>query len=647
MMMNSAADPTARLRWVQGLRSALSLAILAFGIWSVETWQLDDAVIRSVFLAFTLVFTFAFFPAGKGNRSPVSLTLDAAAIVLSLAVTLYIALGFEEVFARAGAVTRLDLAVAAVAVVFVLETTRRTTGWALPVLSVMFLLYPLVYGPYLPGLLRTAAFGVERVLTDQYLSLDGLLGPAFKVMIEFIFLFIILGAFLQRLGFTEFFIDLAKTVAGTTPGGSAKVAVVASSLMGTVSGSAVANVVTTGVITIPMMRREGYRASYAGAVEAAASTGGQIMPPVMGAAAFLMAEFSHIPYSRIIIHALVPAFAYYATIWLAVHFEARRIEFPAASGDAVQGLGLLLKQRGAALLPFIFLTGMIVAGQPLPDSVLLTLILTIVVSWLIPKTRHLVTLRNLVAAVDEGVNNSIALFTASACAGIIIGIVSLTGLGLKISMVIVDVSQGIPIVALALSAVTCLIMGLGLPTQIIYLTLAILVAPGLIDMHITVIGAHLFIMYFGMMSMVTPPVCFAAFAAASLSGAKLMETGMIAFRLALAGQLVPFYFALNPGLLLLGSPAQIAEALIRVCIGLYAAGAAFEIFTVAAAGRRTTSRASVYLRRIVFGAVAILLVFPGLPTTLIGLGLFGTFVLAGRVRRLGLNEAECSRLNSR
>jgi len=608
--------------WCDRLRSTLAVGIFCFGVWTVLTWDFDDAEIRAIFLGFTLLYSLSFFGPGKRARGRAGLAADLLAAALGIGVAAYIALDFENVFNRAGAVTELDLAVAAVAIVMILEATRRTAGWALPILSVVFLLYPLVYGPYMPGLLKASPFGLERVLTGQYLSLDGILGPAIKVMIDYIFLFIIFGAFLQRFGVTEFFIDFAKAIAGNKRGGSAKVAVVASSLMGTVSGSAVANVVSTGVITIPMMRREGYQAAFAGAVEASASTGGQIMPPIMGAAAFLMSEFARIPYSQIILHALVPAILYFASVWLAVHFEAIRLGLKGAASETLPRLWPVLRERGTGLIPIVFVTTLIMMDHNLAESVLMSIVVTVLCAAVTPAMRHLVTVPNLVGAIREGIDNSISLFTASACAGIVIGVVSLTGLGLKISTMIIDISAGVAVVALILSAITCLIMGLGLPTQIIYLTLAILVAPGLVEMGISVAGAHLFIMYFGMMSMVTPPVCFAAFAAASISGAKMMQTGVMAFRLALAGQLIPFLFAYNPGLLLIGGPVDIVLDIVRALATLFAAGLAFEIFRITPFERDdSVAKPIIYLRRLTLGIATALLIFPEMQTTLAGAAL--------------------------
>jgi len=602
---------------IEHARTLIAVAIFAFGVWSVLTFDWDDAVVRSVFFGFTLAYAFGFYGPGKAARGAPALIIDLVAVAAGIAVALYIAIGFEDVFSRAGAVTQLDMIVAGLAVLLILEATRRTAGLALPVLSIVFLAYPWLFGSWLPGLLRTPTFDLERILTLQYLSLEGVLGPAFKVMIEFIFLFIVFGAFLQRFGVTEFFIDFAKALAGNRKGGSAKVAVMASGFMGTVSGSAVANVVSTGVITIPMMRREGYKAPFAGGVEAAASTGGQLMPPIMGAAAFLMAEFARIPYSQIILHALIPALLYFTTVWAAVHFEARRLGLTGQASETLPKLARVIRTRGLAAIPLIVLTTMIVSGYPLAESVLTGIVLTVVAAAIAPELRGLVTLSNVVGAIRTGVDNAISLFTASACAGIVIGVVSLTGLGLKISAVIIDIASGVALIALLLSALTCLVLGLGLPTQIVYLTLAILVAPGLIEMGISTAGAHMFIMYFGMMSMVTPPVCFAAFAAASLAKAPMMQTGIAAFRLALAGQLIPFLFAYNPGLLFIGGPAEIIADTVRAIVCIAAGGLAFEIFTIRTPSGQE-SRAGAYARRLAFGVGAALLVFPDVSTTIAG-----------------------------
>lgn len=552
--------------------TTLSVAWFALNVWAVLTWSLDDAQLRALFLAFTLVFAFSLYSMRLG-RSPgrIEIFINLLAIALSLAVTLYLVFDYQTVFFRSGRSTMLDLAVAGVALVLVLEATRRTTGWALPALSVIFLLYAFWFGNHVPGFLRIPSFSPERVLSTQYLSLSGILGVPLNVMIQYVFLFVVFGSVLSKLGAIDFFIDLSKAIAGGTSGGGAKIAVISSGLMGSVSGSAVANVMTTGVVTIPMMKREGFRASFAGATEAAASTGGQLLPPVMGAAAFLMAEFTRTPYAQILKYALIPALFYYVAILVAVHFESRRLNLRGAPRSELPKIGDVLRAKGGAVLPLAVLTVMIIKGYSPSYAVLVAMACTVIVAFIMPATRKLVTVRNLLSALRDAGEASVALFAAAACAGIIVGIVGLTGLGLKISILIVDYSMGFPLLGLGLAAITCLIMGLGLPTQIIYLTLAVLVAPGLMNMGLPGPGVHLFILYMGMMSMVTPPVSFAAFAAASIAKSNQMETGVEAFRLAISGLIIPFYFVFNPGILMIGSLSEIILDVGRLAIALAAA----------------------------------------------------------------------------
>lgn len=627
-------------RWLVGI---LSFAMLALNIWVTYNYDLDASQVRALFLALTFILIFLLYPWSRGRtRKSWQLAVDAVMAGAGLFVTFYIVIGFEAVFDRAGAESTLDLLVAGAATFLVLETTRRSTGLALPIMALVFLLYPALFGPYMPGFFRTGAFSIERVLASQYLSLEGILGAAFKVSIEFIFLFVMFGAFLNRLGVTEFFIDLSRAVSGNSRGASAKMSVISSGLMGSISGSAVANVVTTGVVTIPLMRREGYRPAMAGAVEAAASTGGQLMPPVMGAAAFLMAEFTRIPYSQIILYALVPAIFYYISIWFAVHWEAIRSNLKGLNDTGpLPRIGLIMRERGLSIVPLLLVTVMLMMGDSLADSVLYGTLSAIAVAAIMPVTRAKVTVPNMVGAVRDGVEGSLSLLASSACAGMIIGIVTMTGLGLKISTLMIDASGGIAWIALSLAAITCIIFGMGLPTQIIYLTLAVLVAPAIVKMGITVAGAHLFIMYFGMMSMVTPPVCFAAFAAASLSGARMMETGWLACKLALAGLILPFYFAFHPGVMLIGGPLAIGEGLLRTAIGLYAAGVGAGMFFFSEAAARTSvTGPMVWLRRALALAATVVLIVPGLPALGWGLGLFVVcYAMEPVLRRFGARAA--------
>lgn len=594
------------------LRTALALALFALAAWDTFGGDVDDAVMRGVFLAGALFYTFLIFAPGRRVRGPVVWSLDVLLALLGAAVALYIAIDFENIFGRAGANTRLDFAVAIAGIILVLEATRRTAGWPLPLLSIVFLLYPLWYGPLLPGLLRTGTFSLERVLTLQFLSLEGMLGSALAVTIEFVFLFVVYGAFLLRLGAIEFMDDLARALCGRARGGSAKIATVSSLFMGLSSGSAVANVVSQGVFTIPMMRREGYKPAMAGAIEASASTGGQIMPPVMGAAAFLMAEYTRIPYSQIIIHALIPGLLFYFAIWYAVHWEAVRSGMKGVPADQIPSAGKVMREGGLHFASLAVITVEMMLGQSMGVAVMHGIAVAIVAALLQKKSRALVTPANLIGAIRDGFHDSISLFTSAACAGIIIGVVVQTAFGLKISSLVIDASMGQLWLALILCGLVCLILGMGLPTQIIYLTLAVLVAPAIVKMGVTVAGAHLFIIYYGMLSMVTPPVCFAAFAAAGIAGAGMMQTGWIATKISIAGLLAPFYFAYHPGVLLIGEPLAIADGILRACVGIYAGGVALGMFVWREQDILSPLPAALRaVQMVASGAAAIMLIAPG------------------------------------
>ncbi len=308
--------------WTTRARAGVAVLLFAASLWNILVSPLDETQLRCLFLGVTLFYTFAFLSPPGHRESLLRRAIRWVAAIASLSACAYIGIGFEDIFSRAGASTRFDYIIAAVLILLVLEGTRRTAGLALPLLSIAFLLYPLWYGPLLEGLLRTGSFSIQRVLTLQALSTEGVIGPALQVTIEYVYLFVIYGAFLSRIGAIEFMDQLAKALCGGLRGGSAKITTISSLFMGLASGSAVANVVSQGIFTIPMMRREGYSAKTAAAIEASASTGGQIMPPVMGAAAFLMVEYTRIPYSTIIIHAVLPGLLFYLAIWFAVHWQA-------------------------------------------------------------------------------------------------------------------------------------------------------------------------------------------------------------------------------------------------------------------------------------------------------------------------------------
>lgn len=605
--------------WTTRARASVAILLFAASLWNILVSPFDETQLRCLFLGVTLFHTFAFLtPPGHRETSWRRATRWLAAIA-SLSACAYVGIGFEDIFSRSGANTQLDYFVAAVLILLVLEGTRRTAGLALPLLSIVFLLYPLWYGPLLEGLLRTGSFSLHRVLTLQALSTEGVIGPALQVTIEYVYLFVIYGAFLSRIGAIEFMDQLAKALCGGMRGGSAKITTVSSLFMGLASGSAVANVVSQGIFTIPMMRREGYSPKTAAAIEASASTGGQIMPPVMGAAAFLMVEYTRIPYSTIILHALLPGLLFYLAIWFAVHWQAIRLGMRGLPRDQLPAWRKVMQEGGLHFASLLVIVVLMSLDYAMTTTVLIAIAVSLVCAVAQKSSRHLVTVENVIGAISDGFRDSVSLLTSAACAGLIIGVVTLTSFGLKISTLVIDASMGYLWLALMLCAIVCLILGMGLPTQIVYLTLAVLVAPTIVEMGVTTAGAHLFIIYFGMMSMVTPPVCFAAFAAAGIAGSKLMETGWEATRISVAGILVPFYFAYHPGVLLIGDPLAIVEGVSRAALGLYAAGVALGMFVwrsrEISQPQAVTARAA---SRMMAFAASILLCAPGLAPLITG-----------------------------
>lgn len=469
--------------------------------------------------------------------------------------------GSRSLGSRAGMETGVDIAVAMVGLLVVLEATRRAIGWTLPLLSLSFIAYA-YWGQSLPNwLFPHRGFSLERIVSQTFLQSQGVFGIALNVMFTYVFLFVIFGALLERTGATGFIIDLARRLFANATGGPAKVAVLSSGMMGSLSGSAVANTATTGTFTIPMMRSAGFKPVTAAAVEAAASSGGALVPPVMGAGAYMMLEIVDPPvtYLEIIKAALIPAVLYYVALLMIVHFTAKRI---GASGDpeiekqakdpAAFYKGMVFFGSFAVLILFLLL------GYTPFRAVTLSLLSILVFSLFHADTR--LRLSDLVKALDKSAVSGVSLIAAACAVGIIIGVVTLTGVGAKLPSILLPLAEQNLILALMLLMVCTIILGMGLPSAVCYLLLATLVGPMLTQLGVVPLAAHLFIFYFGMMSMVTPPVALAAYTAGTIANTDIMKTGVAAFRFALVGFTLPYAFVLKPGLLMLGpdgNPASI------------------------------------------------------------------------------------------
>ncbi len=509
------------------------------------------------------ILIFLMYP---GN-SKISMFIDSLLVIMTISSGIHLLLSWREVsLTGIGAKSIIDIFLAMAALIVTLEGTRRTIGWVLPITSCLFLLY-LFIGPWLPSSIGHHGYSLNRIATIIYFGTEGIFGIPIGVSSTMIIVFIIFGALLNSSGGGKFFIDLAFSIAGRMRGGSAKTAVVSSALMGTISGSPIANVVTTGTFTIPLMKKDGYKDYVAGAVEAIASTGGQIMPPVMGAAAFLMAEFIGVPYTQIALAALIPAIMYFISIYTIVDIEAIKTNIKGRPANELPSRVETLRQGWYLLLPLFTLIYFIYSGFSVTKSVYYSIILLIMV-WVVQQKFNIkIIAKGLLEAAGEAVKSAAPVVSACACAGIIVGTIQLTGLGLRVSSLITVLSGGSLFIGLILCMISALILGMGLPTSVLYIVLATLAAPTLISMGTPVLSAHLFVFYFGCMSSITPPVALASYGAAGVAKCSAVKVGITAFKYSLVAYIIPYMMIYSPAMILMGTSWQIAIVFITSIVG--------------------------------------------------------------------------------
>ncbi len=526
---------------------------------------------RNIHWMLLAVLIFLVYPIRKKRVTSRPGLFDLLCVALSLVVGFYLWLNWSAIAARAGAPITADIILGALLVLLVFEAARRTVGWPIILVSVLFLFYA-YFGQAMPGMLAHRGYSIARIFPYLYLTDAGIFGIPLGVSARFILLFIVFGTFLDRSGAGIFFRDLSLALTGRFVGGPAKSAVIFSAFIGSITGSSTANVVTTGTFTIPLMKKLGYDPAFAAGVEADASTGGQILPPVMGAAAFVMAEFLGKPYLDIMIAAAVPAFLYFATSYFMIHFRALRDGLVGLPRKELPNLKTTLLGGFYYFVPLVLLVVLLFRGLSPARSVFFAIIITIALSWLRRETRMGAT--DIYHALAEGVIKALEVAAACAVAGIIIGMVTMTGLGLKFSTLIEQLSMGHLLLALPLTMIASLFLGMGVPTTAKYIILATLVAPALVKLGAPLLAAHLFILYFGTDADITPPVGLAAYAAAGIAGANPLLTGYEALKMGITAYIVPFMFLYGPALLLNGSLAEIllsfATALFA-CVGLGAA----------------------------------------------------------------------------
>lgn len=640
--------------------TALAVVLTVFVLLEANSPNLDPQSQLAIFAALGLVACFLTRPLHpKLAGTAAGRALDVLFAALSVVACGWMVVQNEPLFQRfwiggqtlgnrAGQESTIDLWIGGLGLLLVLEATRRAIGWALPLLSLTFVAYAW-FGPYLPDwAFPHRGYGVERIVGQAYLHSQGVYGTALRVMFAYVFLFVVFGALLKETGATGYIIRFAQRVFRNSPGGPAKVAVLSSGLMGSLSGSAVANTATTGTFTIPMMRSSGFKREIAGGIEAAASSGGALVPPVMGAGAYMMLEIVDPPvtYLQIVRAALIPAIVYYLSLILIVHFYSRRIGLSKADPAALRDLpGDRIANTGHSpglvfLASFAVLVGLLLSGYTVIRAVSVALVAIPFVAALHPSTR--LGLAKFSDAMRQSARDVVPLVAAAACVGIVIGIVTLTGIGSKLPSTILDLSQGSLLAALVLIMVSSIVLGMGLPSAVCYLLMATLIGPALGDLGVVPLAAHLFIFYFGMMSMVTPPVALAAYTAGTIAEAGIMQTGVAAFRFALVGFTLPYMFVFHPEILML-APDGGAASVWAIAAQTTLAVAGVTALAVGIAGHMVGPARG--LQRLLFYAAAAALLLPGRAWVL-GLPAIEVAGFAALLSAIGWNVAAARRRRS-
>ncbi|MBP3230726.1 TRAP transporter permease [Anaerovibrio sp.] len=604
--------------------SAIAITFSVFQLYTAIFGILDAQLQRAVHLGFALALAYLLYPARKSwSRNRVH-PVDVILAILGAAAPAYICIMYRELAMRAGMVTTVDMLVGVVGLLLVIEATRRVVGIPMVVVVLVFLTYAFA-GPYMPGVLAHRGVSVEQLVGHLYFTTEGIFGIPLGVSSTFIFLFILFGAYLESTGLGKFFIDIANAIAGWASGGPAKVAVLSSALMGTVSGSSVANVAGTGSFTIPMMKKLGYRKEFAGAVEAASSTGGQLMPPVMGAAAFLMAEFVGVPYIDIVAAAVIPAILYFAGLWLGVHLEAKRNNLKGVPRDQLPKAWDIFRERGHLAIPLVVIVYLLVTGYTPMRAALVAIVLSIVASALRKSTRMKPI--EIIRGLENGARNVLGVVIACAAAGIIIGVVTKTGVGLKLASGLLALSGGLLLPTMFFTMITSLILGMGVPTTANYVITSTIAAPALLQMGVPVLAAHMFVFYFGIIADVTPPVALAAYAASGISGGKPLMTGVNASKLAIAAFIIPYIFVLSPVLLMIDATAfGLVFSTVTAIMGMVGVSSAMIGYL---------SDNCTPLERIILFFAGLMMIVPGVETDIPGMIVFIAVLLLQKRRRKG------------
>lgn len=590
----------------------IAVAMALYHMWVIATGAPEAILFRGTHLLFATTLIFLLFTRRGSGGAPDA--IDYLLLIAAAVPVLYLFFNYNYVVNRIYYIDDLsisDMALGVVLTALVLEATRRVIGLALPITAAIFLVYGLFVAQVEP----------MRLLDQLFMTTEGIFGPTLGVSATYVIIFVLFGSFMERTGTGQLFMDFALSLTGHTAGGPGKVAVVSSSLFGTISGSAVANVMVDGPITIPLMKRTGFRPAFAAGVESVASTGGQIMPPIMGAAAFVMAEFLGVSYAQVTLWALIPALLYYVACFGAVHFEAKRLGLSGVPRADLPRLGTVLRERGHLFLPVLTILVVMYSGYSAPLAALAGTLMCFPVAALRANTRGYVTIRNVIEALIDGSRNALSVAAACACAGIVIGVVTLTGLGIVFTQVVVGLAQNSLILALILTAIAGIVLGMGMPTTPAYIVMTALLVPALVKLGAIVPAAHMFAFYFAILSAITPPVALAVYAAAGLAKADLWSSGWAAVRIGAAGFIVPFMFVYQPALLMEGDWMEVLQAAATATVGALLLAAGLHGYFL---------RKSRLWESVLLVAAAFALIDPGIYTDLFGLA---ALALVGAVQK--------------
>lgn len=631
---------TSRLRKPVGILATvitvIAILMSIFHLYTAARGTLLAMRQRSLHMIFAFVLVFLLYPATEKSDKKKANILDWIFVILTVVVWGYVFFNVETITLKGGKLSQMDMIFGFIGILVTLEATRRSVGPELPIVTIIFLLYA-YFGRSMPGMLAHRGFDIRRIVGHMYFTTEGIMGTPLGVSATFVFMFILFGSFLDKTGVGQFFIDFAYALTGSTRSGPAMTSVLSSGLMGSISGSSVANTVTTGAFTIPLMKKVGYKPYYAGAVEATSSTGGQIMPPVMGAAAFIMADFTGLKYIDIVKAAIIPAVLYYVAVGTMVHLEACKLGLKGLPREELPKLSNIFVKSGYLVIPLIVIITMLVQQRTPTYAALGGIITAIVVAGiasLIKKDKSF-TYKEILGALESGAKSALGVACACACAGMIVGVVTLTGFGLRIAELIVKIAQGQLLPTLILTMCASIILGMGLPTTAKYIVLATMAVPAITKLGVNLMSAHLFILYFGVVADVTPPVALAAYAGAGIAGANSMRTGVQAFKLAIGAFIIPYIFAIDSHLIMVKEiTGTTVEWLPMVTALPTIASALIGTFCLAGFIEGYVIKKCKIWERALLLVAALSLLSPGLKTDIIGLSaLIIVFVIQKFIRK--------------